>query len=375
MLRNSKYQTILICGFGVVGSLLAKLLDNLGLKIVIIDQNLHKYKNFKFYQIDVTDEKNLIKIIKSEKIDALVSCLPFSFNKGLVKICLKAKIDYFDPTEDVETVNFIKDNCKDSQNLFLPQNGLAPGLINILAHQLIKKYDKNSITNARLRVGALPQNPIGDFGYACNWSVEGLVNEYIKPSVILEDFTIKTVASLERKEVITIQGTQYEAFLTSGGVGSLCHSYKDEVQNLNYKTIRYPGHLDCIKIVINQLKLRNNPKVIEDLFRNAFLADDMDHVLIHVAVEGAINNKKIINEFVADYAPIKLFDKYQTAIAWTTASAIAANVEIAAQNKLGSGFMRQEDIDCKKFFATKSGENYVKYHQNANIFERLLNAN
>ena len=69
----------------------------------------------------------------------------------------------------------------------------------MIANHIIKKFDSKTIRSARLRVGALPQNPVGNFGYACNWSPEGLVNEYIKPSIIIEDYTRKQVRSLGRK--------------------------------------------------------------------------------------------------------------------------------------------------------------------------------
>ena len=180
---------------------------------------------------------------------------------------------------------------------------------------------------------------------------------------------------MEEKETIFVGGVEYEAFLTSGGVGSLCEIYDGEIQNLNYKTIRYPGHHHCLKIVIDQLKLRDDQDKIVGLFRNALLPDANDHVIIHVSIEGEVSGVKMTKEFVADYYPQKFCGRIRTAIAWTTALSIAAkNVELASKHKIGKkGFVAAETIPIAEFFNTESGKNFIKFHNNNNIFEELLN--
>ncbi|MBT4989260.1 MAG: L-lysine dehydrogenase [Rickettsiales bacterium] len=374
MQKNRIFNKILICGYGVIGKLLAQLLLDLGFKVVVIDVIKHEDPDICFETANCADIESLRKIIRKHDLESLVSCLPYNFNKALAGLCLAEKLHYFDPTEDVKTTNYVQEIAKKADSLFVPQNGLAPGIINIIANGLIKKFDTKTIRSARLRVGALPQNPVGDFGYACNWSPEGLVNEYIKPSIVVEDFTKKEVRSMGRKETIFVNGVEYEAFLTSGGVGTLCEAYDGEIRNLNYKSIRYPGHLDCLRIVIDQLKLRDDQDKIVGLFRHALLPDDNDHVIIHVSVEGEVNGRQITKEFVADYYPQKLCGKYRTAISWTTALSIATNIELSANGVFGSkGFVAQEQIPIKEFFTTKTGSYFIDFHNNKNIFEELLN--
>jgi saccharopine dehydrogenase (NAD+, L-lysine-forming) len=88
----------------------------------------------------------------------------------------------------------------------------------------------------------LPQNPTGLLGYSFNWSHEGVVNQYLNDCEVIEEGVLKTVSAMEWLEQLYIDGTQLEAFTTSGGIGTMCETYADRVANLDYKTIRYPGH-------------------------------------------------------------------------------------------------------------------------------------
>jgi len=374
MPKNRIFNKVVICGYGVIGKLLSELLVDLDFEVLVIDAIDHKDTDVKFEVANCADIEAIRTIVKKYQSEALISCLPYNFNKQLASLCFEEKLHYFDPTEDVVTTNHVRELAQKADTLFIPQNGLAPGIINIIANGLIKKFDRKTIRSARLRVGALPQNPVGEFGYACNWSPEGLVNEYIKPSIIIEDYKQKEVRSMGRKETIFVNGVEYEAFLTSGGVATLCDHYEDDIQNLNYKSIRYPGHLHCLNIVIDQLKLRDDQDKIVSLFRNALLPDDNDHVIIHVSIEGEVSGHKMTKEFVADYYPQKLCGKYRTAISWTTALSIATNVELAARNTFGAkGFVAQENIPIQEYFNSKTGNYFIEFHNNNNIFEELLN--
>jgi saccharopine dehydrogenase (NAD+, L-lysine-forming) len=94
-----------------------------------------------------------------------------------------------------------------------------------------------------MRVGALPQHPTGLLGYAFNWSPEGVVNEYLNDCEVIEEGQHKWVSSMEWIETIYVNGVKLEAFTTSGGLGTMCETFLDRVENLDYKTMRYPGHV------------------------------------------------------------------------------------------------------------------------------------
>ena len=108
----------------------------------------------------------------------------------------------------------------------------------------------------RLRVGALPQNPTGLMGYAFNWSPEGVVNEYLNDCEVIEGGVRKMVSSMEWHETLYVEGVMLEAFTTSGGLGTICETFHGKVANVDYKTMRYPGHMRLMNFFFHELLMR-----------------------------------------------------------------------------------------------------------------------
>jgi len=354
----------LVLGIGGVGSLLAIMLKNLGMSVTGCDRiKPHSLpKGIKFVSGDVRNKDFLEKLLK--KHDAAICSLPYHLILPVAKIAAKLGIHYFDPTEDVETTQQILKLAKKSKGVMVPQNGLAPGFINILGSFIAKKFDEGSLRYIKLRVGALPQNPIGQLGYAGNWSLEGLVHEYIAQCDVIADGKREKVAALRHQEILRIEGIEYEAFTTSGGVGTMTQTYEGKLETLNYKSIRYPGHLSGMKMLIEELRFKNHPDELIKYLANALPPDDDDRVLIHSSVQGKIKGKLKTKEIVTDYKPMEIGGKKRTAIAWTTAAAIVAVVEMVSKKKLPQkGFIKQEDISLKDFLKTKTGRLYAKNHE------------
>ncbi len=138
----------------------------------------------------------------------------------------------------------------------MPQCGLAPGFISIAAAELITHFDE--LRAVKLRVGALPQHPNNVLKYSLTWSTEGLINEYGNPCQAISDGRLIEVAPLEGLEEIEIDGTLYEAFNTSGGLGSLAETHGAHIESMNYKTMRYPGHCAQMRLLMNDLKLNHD---------------------------------------------------------------------------------------------------------------------
>ena len=111
-----------------------------------------------------------------------------------------------------------------------------------------------------MRVGALPQHPTGLLGYAFNWSPEGVVNEYLNDCEVIEEGVHKWVSPMEWLETIYVAGTKLEAFTTSGGLGTMCETYLGRVENLDYKTMRYPGHMQLMNFFFHELLMRETPR-------------------------------------------------------------------------------------------------------------------
>ena len=253
--------------------------------------------------------------------------------------------------------------AESAQGVLIPQNGLAPGFISILGAALAGQFDAEGLRHIRLRVGALPQNPIGQLGYSGNWSLDGLVHEYIADCEVIIDRKLRKIRPLRNQETVRIFGQEFEAFSTSGGLGTLGETYEGKTETLNYKSIRYPGHLQGMRLLLEELRFNRNPDALVAILADALPPDDQDRVLIHASVQGLVEGALQTQEIVADYWPIELAGKLRTAIVWTTAAAIVAVVQLVRDQKLPqSGFIKQEQIDLDLFLQTETGSLFAQHH-------------
>jgi saccharopine dehydrogenase (NAD+, L-lysine-forming) len=351
----------LIAGMGGVGSLLAALLGDIGMKVTALDKNKSAAvpKGVRFISCDIEDSAALAKLLRNH--DAVIACLPFHLTLALAKAAQKAGIYYFDPTEDVKTTDAVQKLAKAAKKTMIPQCGLAPGIIAIIGAHLARQFDKGMLRTLKLRVGALPQHPTGQLGYAGNWSLEGLIHEYIADCDVIMDGVRRKVPPLRNHEILRLDGVEYEAFTTSGGLGTMTQSFAGKVDTLDYKSIRYPGHLSGMKLLLEDLRFRTSPDDLVKRIRYALPPDDEDRVLMHISAQGEIKGRLQNKVFVAQYDPIRIDGKMRPAILWTTAASIAAVVEMASTGKLpGHGFVKQEDIALPAFLKTTHGKLFVK---------------
>ena len=142
-------------------------------------------------------------------------------------------------TEDVEVTKAVAKLADGASTAFIPQCGLAPGFITICAVHLMSQLTE--VKDLRMRVGALPRYPSNMLKYNLTWSTEGLINEYCQPCEVILNGELRAVQPMENLERITIDGVEYEGFNTSGGLGTLAESLLGKVENVNYKSLRYPG--------------------------------------------------------------------------------------------------------------------------------------
>jgi saccharopine dehydrogenase-like NADP-dependent oxidoreductase len=347
-------EKIAVLGLGKVGILVATLLHESGFEVTGID-NVAKKQKFKTLKSSVTGYKTLLKIL--EENDAVVSCLPYHLNENVVKAAYEAGIHYFDLTEDVPTSEYIKKLSKTSKGVMAPQCGLAPGFIAIVGASLANKFSK--LRSIELRVGALPQHPKGELGYAFNWSPEGVVNEYLNDCIVIQNGEIKRVPSMQYLDKIVIKGNRLESFTTSGGLGTMCETYEGKVEELFYKTMRYPGHMQLMRFFFHELLMKKNRKEAGEILVKAKPPVNDDVVYVHAAVEGYKGKELSRDEFVQAYYPKQIAGQQWRAISWTTACSIAATIEMVANGDLPKkGFLKQEDIPLEKFLKTKNGSYY-----------------
>lgn len=349
---DKKIRSILVIGLGKIGSLVATLLHENGYKVTGFAKQANVNFPSEFIQADSSDKNQLRSSI--EKHDAVVSCLPYQLNLEVAKTAHEVGAHYFDLTEDVPTTRQVQELSLTSKSLMAPQCGLAPGFISVVGSDLTKGMDK--LRSIELRVGALPQHPRGLLGYAFNWSPEGVVNEYLNDCEVIKGGERARVPAMENLETIVIDGVQLEAFTTSGGLGSMCETFDGKVSELNYKTIRYPGHCELMRFFFNELHMRDKRDLAGEILVNAKPPVKADVVYIHAAIEGWNNNKLERREFVRSYFPKEIAGQEWNSISWTTAGSVCAVIEMVANGNLpDKGFLKQEDISLGSFFNTPTG--------------------
>ena len=240
----------------------------------------------------------------------------------------------------------------------IPQCGLAPGFVSIAACELARKFDK--LQHIRLRVGALPRYPSNALKYNLTWSTDGLINEYCNPCEAIAGGEPVEIQPLEGLETFSLDGIDYEAFNTSGGLGSLRETFAGKVEELNYRTIRYPGHRDIMKMLLEDLKLRDRRELLKDILDNALPHTGQDVVVIMVSVSG-MRDGRLEQETWANRIHHRNIDgRPWSAIRLTTAAGACAALDLLAQGKLpGTGFIRQEDIPFRDFIRNRFGRYFA----------------
>lgn len=359
-------KTILIVGAGKIGSLIATLLasqDEYDVHICDIDfsqpDNLRMQKNQKItcHTLEINDKESVTDFFNTHKVDAVISCLPYFCNMQVVEIADQFNCHYFDLTEDTEITEKIRDIAKGKKQAFVPQCGLAPGIIGIIANSIMKRFD--TLDTVKLRVGALPETPNNILKYALTWSTDGLINEYGNLCHGIKHGERVELQPLEGLESISIDGLTYECFNTSGGLGDLADTYKGKVNNLTYKSIRYPGHCDTIKMLMNGLKLNQDRKTLKRILENAIPRTFQDVVIVYVSVVGKQNDVLIEECYLKKIYSDHIEGERWGAIQITTASSLAAIVSLVlADPDKYHGFIQQEFFDINDITQTTFGKIY-----------------
>ncbi|MFU8815882.1 MAG: saccharopine dehydrogenase family protein [Pseudomonadales bacterium] len=355
-MTQGRISSVAVLGLGGVGELAARLLTATGFTVTGIDTRIpERPLPFKTRVGSAASPAQLRRLLKGH--DAVLSCLPYQLNKAVARLACELELFYFDLTEDVATTQLILELAGNSRRLMAPQCGLAPGFVGIVGAHLAEQFD--DLRSIKLRVGALPQHPTGLLAYSFNWSPEGVVNEYLNDCEVIEDGVHKWVSPMEWIETVHVNGVRLEAFTTSGGLGTMCDTYKGRARNLDYKTMRYPGHASLMNFFFHELLMREDRELAGRILKNAKPPVDDDVVHIHVSAEGMREGRLCRHEFVRSYYPLRIGERHWRAIAWTTASSVCAVIELVANGSLpASGFLRQEAVPLGEFLATVNGARY-----------------
>ena len=248
-------------------------------------------------QVDASKISDVAKLMRGH--DSVISCVNYWYNVALSKAAIETGANFC----DLGGNNYIVDEqvaldaeAKAAGVNIIPDCGLAPGMVSLLAMHGAAKYD--SLDEIHIRVGGLPQDPLPPLNYQLVFSVEGLINEYIESARVIRSGLITEVESMTELEDLSFGGfPPLEAFQTSGGTSTLPDSFLGRIRELDYKTIRYAGHCEKFKTMIDlglcssdeirvdfqKVKPR---KVFGDLLQKHLPADGPDYVLIRLDFVG-----------------------------------------------------------------------------------------
>jgi lysine 6-dehydrogenase len=248
--------------------------------------------------IDVSNHANVVALMRGH--DSAISCVNYWLNERLARAALEAGTNFCDlgGNNDVVDAELALDVEARSRGInIVPDCGLAPGMVAVLVAHGAAQFQK--LDEIHIRVGGLPQNPKPPLDYQLVFSVEGLINEYIERARVIRDGRITMVDSMTEVEEIEFPEPfgRMEAFQTSGGTSTLPETFLGKVRELDYKTIRYPGHCAKFKTMID-LGLCSSEKisvdgvsvaprrVLGDLLVRNLPADEPDVVLVRVEFVG-----------------------------------------------------------------------------------------
>ncbi|CAN7334907.1 saccharopine dehydrogenase family protein [Pararhizobium sp. LjRoot255] len=355
-------KNIVVIGAGKIGSTIARLLAHSGdYHVTLADRSTEQLAMIETHdaittaEIDIADRDALVGLLTGKF--AVLSAAPFHLTIAIAEAASKAGVHYLDLTEDVESTRRVKAIAETANTAFIPQCGLAPGFISIVANDLATHFD--TLDSVRMRVGALPQYPSNALNYNLTWSTDGVINEYIEPCEAIVEGQLIEVPALEEREEFSLDGVTYEAFNTSGGLGTLCESLKGKVRTLNYRTIRYPGHAAIMKALLNDLGLRHRREVLKDIFENALPSTMQDVVIIFVTVAGRKDGRLVQETYANKVYSAVIAGRMMSAIQITTACSICAVLDMLAKGELPSnGFIRQEEIGLDAFLKSRFGHYY-----------------
>ena len=362
-----------IFGAGAIGSAVYHLLrDRTAYSVTVAD--IRPYSDLRpgafaeehYLQLDTRhpgSNNNMLTMFVADKT-LIINALPYTENVVVYSACLKSDIPYFDFSEDAELNDFIHNIDLNKPLPFtMPHCGLAPGMSTVVANHLM--HDMERVDYIKIRVWSLSQDSTNKLKYHLMWSPDGLINEYSGDCQIVRDGKFYEVPTLTGYEELMIDGDTYEAFNTSGGLGSFAktisnaHPYERFANvDLNYKTIRYKGHHNLIDFLMNDLRIPKEELI--EIIKRGVSTTRRDLVIIYVVVGGMENGKFKERVYKKFFYPFTENSRYYTAIESTTASGLLTMVELFLQGKLRNhGYQKQEDVKLSDAVNTVFGSLYI----------------
>jgi len=291
--------------------------------------------------IDPSDHGGLDRLLRNA--DAVVAAMPAGACLPVAEAAKRHGTHYLDLNEDSAIAEKIAEIGRSASRSFVPQCGISPGLISQLTLDFANRTP--GAREVQIRIGILPRHSTNRLGYALTWDINGLIAEYTRPSMALRDGRPVELRPLSDREVLHIDGCRYEAFVSGSVPKSLCQRLEGRIDTLMSKTIRYPGHLDYIHFLLDDLRLRERQDILCNILRNALPELNDDQVLMLISVREQRQTRGTEAIWWKRIVPARIGGALVSATRRTAASHVAAVLDLLRTAELPlEGLVAQEDI-------------------------------
>lgn len=354
-------RKVIVLGAGKVGGTVADMVAEYHrLPVTLADREHRRHEpGDRLVQrtiVNVEDDTALAAALVGH--DVVINALPFYLASGVAAAARSLGVHYFDLTEDVAATTAIRSMAEGAHTVLMPQSGLAPGVIGMLGGHLANRFDE--LYDLHLRVGALSRHATNGLRYNFTWSIDGVINEYCHPCAAIVHGHPVSVQPLEGLETLVLDGEIYEAFNTSGGLGTLCETLAGRVRNLDYKTLRYPGHRDAMALLLHDLRLIERRDLLRQVLDHAVPHSREDVVIVFASASGLRKGRFEQETRMARIQGGRLRGVDRTAIELATAAGVVGVFELLRNGQLPvHGFVGQEQVALEAFLATRVGSCYA----------------
>lgn len=366
---------MLVLGAGLQGSACAyDLLANTSHDVVLADINVDSLPAFlqpyvggrlTAVKVDARDPEAVLRVMQGAA--ATMSAFPYYFNLEMARLAVQAGSHFCDlggNTEIVLDQKKLHGQAAAKGVSVIPDCGLAPGMVNILAQYGMTRLDE--VKAVRIKVGGLPQNPEPPLNYQIVYSIEGVLDYYTTLSWVLRDGKPTQVKALSEIEEIDFPGVGgLEAFHTAGGLSTMAQRYEGQVPTMEYKTLRYPGHAKAMETIRDLGLLELTPVTLKDgtsvVPRDVFISivgprlkkdykTSPDLVALRVEAEGVKDGKPTMFRW-------DLVDRYDaangiTAMERTTGYSLAITGQLQAEGAIAPGVHTpDESMPAERYIA------------------------
>lgn len=356
-------RKVLVLGAGKVGSTVADMLaETHRIPVTLADREPQRRQPddglVRSTLLDVEDDAALAVALAGHEL--LINALPFHLAARVAAAACAQGVHCLDLTEDVAATRAIRSLADSARSVLMPQCGLAPGVIGMLGGHLANRFDE--LQSLHLRVGALSRHATNRLRYDFTWSIDGVINEYCHPCAAIVQGRPVMLQPLEGLETLVLGGEIFEAFNTSGGLGTLSETLAGRVRDLDYKTLRYPGHCDAMDLLLNGLRLGERRELLRQVLDHAVPHSREDRVIVFASATGLRAGRLEQETRMARIEGGRLRGVDRTAIELATAAGVVGVFELLRNGSLPSqGFVRQEQVGFEAFLATRVGSCFAAF--------------